>query len=119
MRKAFMWCRRRFLCLIWSLLPIFIGVLFAEGVGPRRLAFVVGNNAYPLAPLRNAVNDAVAISNVLKDHGFTVQRSTDVTLTALDHAIDQFLSGLHPGDTIVIYYSGHGMQIDGENYMIP
>lgn len=87
--------------------------------GSRRLALVIGNNAYPAAPLKNAVNDAVAIAAALNKHGFVVQRHTDVTLEALERSIDQFLISIKAGDVALVYYSGHGMQIDGDNYIIP
>jgi tetratricopeptide (TPR) repeat protein len=87
--------------------------------GPHRVALVIGNNAYPAAPLKNAVNDAVAVAAALNRHGFLVQRYTDVTLDALERAINQFLSTVKIGDVALVYYSGHGMQIDGDNYIIP
>jgi uncharacterized caspase-like protein len=87
--------------------------------GPHRVALVIGNNAYPAAPLKNAVNDAVAVAAALNKHGFAVQKQTDVTLDALERAINQFLSTVKVGDVALVYYSGHGMQIDGDNYIIP
>jgi uncharacterized caspase-like protein len=91
----------------------------AGDVQARRVALVVGNNAYPMAPLQNAVNDAIAVAKVLETRGFKVQRYTDLNWTGLGHAIDQFVSDLRTGDIVLLYYSGHGMQIDGENYIIP
>ena len=85
----------------------------------RRVALVIGNNAYPGTPLRNAVNDAQAVARTLKDLGFQVDLATDINLRAMETAVDRFVKALRPGDVGLFYYSGHGMQIDGENFLIP
>lgn len=85
----------------------------------RRLALVVGNNAYPEMPLQNAVSDAKAIDQALRDSGFEVDVVLDATLKDLDRAIDRFASKLHQGDVALFYYSGHGIQVANENYLVP
>jgi tetratricopeptide (TPR) repeat protein len=105
--------------LIWFVASVLPLQLLAQARGSRRLALVVGNNAYPSAPLKNAVSDAIAMTASLQVNGFAVQHHTDVNLPTLERSIDGFLNGLHTGDTVLVYYSGHGMQIDGENYIIP
>jgi hypothetical protein len=85
----------------------------------RRLALVVGNNAYPSAPLRNAVADATAVSAALRGLQFDVTTVTDADLTTLERAVDAFVARLTPADVAMFYFSGHGVQIDGENYLMP
>jgi len=87
--------------------------------GGRRLALVIGNNAYRAAPLRNAVPDAIAVTSALKGLGFDVTGTTDVSLSALERAVDEFAGKIQDGDVALFYYSGHGVQIDNENFLIP
>lgn len=85
----------------------------------RMVSLVVGNGNYPDdgAKLKNAVNDANDISQVLLDLGFTVIKKTDCTNLELDRAISSFRDGLNGNDVGLFYFAGHGMQIDGENYI--
>jgi caspase domain-containing protein/von Hippel-Lindau disease tumor suppressor protein len=91
-----------------------------NGMSERRFALVVGNDAYSTTPLRNAVADARAIAQVLRDDlGFTVTLVIDARLETFDARLDQFMRQLQPGDVALFYYSGHGVEIDGENYLLP
>lgn len=92
------------------------GLVSAQG---RRVALVIGNAAYSFAPLQNPVNDAQDISTELTNAGFTVQTTVNASLGQLEQAVETFILGLKPDDTALFYYSGHGMQIDGENYIVP
>lgn len=86
----------------------------------RRVALVIGNGAYTSSPLANAVNDAKAVAATLGALKFNVVKlALDTTAVALDRAIDQFVQLLQPGDVAVVYYAGHGIQIAGENYLLP
>jgi formylglycine-generating enzyme required for sulfatase activity/uncharacterized caspase-like protein len=85
----------------------------------RRLALVIGNNSYRTAPLRNAVADARAMAGALRDLGFNVAEVVDADLAALERAVNTLAGRLGPSDAVVFFYSGHGVQIDGENYLIP
>ncbi len=89
-----------------------------SGAG-RRLALVVGNDAYKLAPLRNARNDARAIASALETLGFEVTRVEDASRQTLTRSLTQFGDRLQQGDLAVFYYAGHGVQLDGENYLVP
>lgn len=88
-------------------------------VAGRRLALVVGNNTYPTVPLTNAANDARAVDAALRGVGFTTELVTDATLETMDRAVEGFIARVQPGDVALFYYSGHGVQVDGENYLIP
>ena len=86
----------------------------------RRLALVIGNNAYQnLYKLRNAVKDAVAVQLALRTAGFEVIFLRDGTLKQTADAIQKFLTALQPGEVAVLYYSGHAFQIDNENFIAP
>ena len=85
----------------------------------RRLAFVVGNDAYRDAPLKNGKNDARAIAAELRDVGFTVTPLHDATRDQFTTAFATFVDQLRANDVAVFYFAGHGVQVDGENYLIP
>jgi formylglycine-generating enzyme required for sulfatase activity len=88
-------------------------------VARKQVALVIGNAAYPNRPLANSVHDAQAIARRLRELNFDVAVTTDAGRKAMGLAIDQFLGKLGTGDVAIFYYSGHGMQVDGENYLIP
>jgi len=87
----------------------------------RRLALAIGNAAYQgQSPLQNPENDAQDMGKVLQDKlGF----QTDVIINAdqqkLEESIERFIGKLQPRDVALFYYSGHGLQVGGENYLIP
>ena len=86
----------------------------------RRVALVIGNAAYQYtAPLQNPVNDAQDMARVLKDLQFQVILKTNATLDTMADAIFEFGERLKGGGVGLLYYSGHGMQVKGENYLIP
>lgn len=87
--------------------------------GQRRLALVVGNDGYPELPLKNAVADAHAMAAALQDLGFAVDLAVNADLPALERAVDAFVGKLRPGDAALFYYSGHGIELDGANYLVP
>lgn len=84
-----------------------------------RVALVIGNAAYPAAPLRNPVNDANAIAARLRAMGFEVTLRTDVTQREFTRAVSQFGQALKPGSVGLFYYAGHGMQVRGRNFLVP
>lgn len=86
---------------------------------PAKRALVIGNDEYKSTPLRNAVNDASEISRLLEELGFEVREHFDVEQREFDYAVDEFISDLGYDDTAVFFYAGHGVQIDGLNYLIP
>ena|SRR5260221_5554986 len=85
----------------------------------RRIALVIGNDAYPGKPLHNAVNDARSMKSALEDARFTVQIHVDTTQQQMETAIDDFTASVNPGDIALFFYAGHGMQINDQNYLIP
>jgi tetratricopeptide (TPR) repeat protein len=86
----------------------------------RRVALVIGNNAYAhVRPLPNPANDARAMAKSLRDIGFVVTEGTDLDRTAMQATIRDFLRDAARSQVAVVYYAGHGVQIDGRNYLVP
>jgi TPR repeat protein len=85
----------------------------------NRMALVIGNSNYQSVPLRNPANDARAMAAALQGLGFQVTPVFDATRRQLDEATERFASRLKSGDFAVFYYSGHGAQLNQENYLIP
>lgn len=88
----------------------------AEG---RRLALVIGNDAYQGAPLVNGRNDARAMAAALRRLAFTVTVVEDATRVQLTSALLAFGQQVEVGDLALVFYAGHGVQVDGVNYLIP
>ncbi len=88
----------------------------------QRIALVIGNGAYDDAPLANTVNDARLMAATLRRVGFEVIERTDVDQAALKRLIQTMGDRLiEAGEDSVslFYYAGHGVQVGGENYLIP
>ncbi|MEH2521296.1 putative caspase-like protein [Bradyrhizobium sp. AZCC 1610] len=87
----------------------------------KRVALVVGNSAYKnVAPLANPVNDSAKIAATLKDAGFDVVDSRrDLPAAETRRALRDFADRARDADIAVVYYAGHGIEVDGGNYLIP
>jgi uncharacterized caspase-like protein len=86
----------------------------------RRLALVIGNDNYEhVQTLKNARSDAAAIAAELKAIGFEVTLKQDLTQKMMESALRTFKSQVQGGDDVVFYYSGHGVQFRGTNYLVP
>ena len=94
-----------------------------EGVsipkGQKRVALVIGNNDYKDAPLRNPTHDAEDIANVLRGLGFTVQIKINANQREMEESVGEFVREIQNGDVGLFYFSGHGVQVGGDNYLIP
>ncbi len=84
-----------------------------------RLALLVGNAAYKNGPLRNPVNDINAMSSALKSSGFEVMVLKNADRAQIGKAIDEFGRRLAKKDVGLFYFSGHGLQVKGRNYLVP
>ena len=85
-----------------------------------RLALVIGIDKYEtLPPLDKAVGDAKAMSERLGQLGFTVTEVLNPTRRRLSLAVTAFRRSLKPGDTAFVHYSGHGVEINGRNLLLP
>ena len=84
-----------------------------------RVALVIGNAAYPAAPLRNPVNDANAIAERLRSLGFEVTLRTNVKQREMTRAVSLFGQSIKPRGVALFYYAGHGLQVRGRNFLVP
>lgn len=84
-----------------------------------RYALVIGNGAYSASPLKNPVNDSMDMARLLEQLGFTVMHRHDVGLREMETSVREFGHMLETGGTGLFYYAGHGMQVEGRNYLIP
>jgi Caspase domain len=101
---------------IWSTW-LFTQPAFAE----KRVALVIGNSAYQkVAKLSNPANDAAAVAAMFKSAGFdTVESKLNLTVSELRKALRDFGNTSRDADVAVVYYAGHGIELDGTNYLIP
>jgi len=112
---------RQALCTAFAL-----GALLAGFTGARaenRLALVIGESAYrTVTPLPNPANDARAMSSFLNEAGFEVTTADDLTREEMNQTVGDFASRIAakgPDTVALVFYAGHGLQIDGENYLVP
>ena len=88
-----------------------------------RLALVIGQSAYRTVPeLPNAANDAKGMAELLGNAGFTVTSAPNLAQNEMRQAISDFAGKVSASgtDTVaLVFYAGHGLQIDGENYLVP
>lgn len=95
-------------------------ILLAPAAAETRVALVIGNSAYQRSPLANPRNDAQAVAASLASAGFAVTTLTDADLATMREAVLAFGRRLRGSDSVgLFYYAGHGVQVDGENYLIP
>jgi tetratricopeptide (TPR) repeat protein len=109
--------RWRFSCFI-AVLALFFCVTkaFAE----TRVALVIGNGQYRAAPtLRNPPEDAKDVAAELQSLGFKVTLGVDLDLAGMNKAIADFVKTAANSDVSLIYYGGHGLQVDLHNYIVP
>jgi uncharacterized caspase-like protein len=89
----------------------------------QRLALVIGNDAYPALSageqLHKAVNDANAVGDALEELGFAVTRGENLSRAAMLAKLVTTTSQLQPGDFAFFFFAGHGVSIDGANYLLP
>ena len=112
MRKASLLCV--FICF-----ACFFGLASAAGA-VTRTALVIGNGNYKGATaLQNPVNDALDMAEALRDLGFEVICKVDAGREEMDAAVQDFFRKLNRAQAGFFYYAGHGMQIDGINYLLP
>jgi len=84
-----------------------------------RKALVIGNASYEQGELRNPLNDSRDVARSLQELGFLVSAYENLNRAGFYNAVGSFVSALVPSDEAVFFYSGHAVQIDGTNYLIP
>ncbi len=86
----------------------------------NRLAMVIGIDTYDnIADLQKASNDARAVSDALDGLGFEVTKLIDPKRLDLRRSMVNFSRQINPGDEVVFYFAGHGIEVDGRNYLLP
>jgi uncharacterized caspase-like protein len=98
-----------------ALLPVV--AMVCSPAQAARVALVVGNAAYADSPLRNPVNDARAMRAKLAGLGFDVTAVENLKRNEIGRTINGFASRIRPGDEVVVFYAGHGLQVKGVNYL--
>ena len=84
-----------------------------------RVALVIGNAAYTESPLNNPASDARGIAQALRAQGFDVIEQVNANLLGMRRAAAEFGARMREGGVAVFYYSGHGIQANGRNYLVP
>ncbi|MEM7320120.1 MAG: caspase family protein [Pseudomonadota bacterium] len=84
------------------------------------MALIIGNDSYEDVPtLDKAAADARAVSDQLSSLGFETFQGINLNRRDMNRRISEFTSRLEPGDTAFVFFAGHGVEIDGENYLLP
>ena len=93
----------------------------AQAETARPLALVIGNSAYPDAglPLAQPVNSARAVADALQEKNFDVAIEENLTRSAMERAFETLKSKVRPGATVLIFFSGFGIQAARQTYLIP
>jgi hypothetical protein len=85
----------------------------------KRVALVIGNSTYPDQPLSNPSNDSADLAKALRSRGFKVIEKTNASLFEMRRAAREFAEQLVSSDAALFYFAGHGVEVDGRNYLIP
>ncbi len=107
-----------------SLAPVWLAIAVLLSATPalaqKRVALVIGNSAYRnVAPLPGPVQSSAAIAKMFRDAGFTVLHEDNVDNLAFRRAIRRFGDAALDAEMVVVYYAGHGIEVNGANYLIP
>ena len=105
------------------LLAVIFSVILTvpSSASANRFAVVIGNSKYPDAdaPLKEPINDAHDIADELKRDGFDVDIGENLTGEAMRRAFDRLYTKIKPGDVVLLFFSGYGIQSNRQSYMIP
>jgi uncharacterized caspase-like protein len=86
----------------------------------RRKALIFGNDNYTaISPLQNAVADGQAMANKLKGLGYAVTERYDASRREMLSTMRNFSGRVQGGDEVIFFYAGHGVELDGRNYLLP
>ena len=112
--------------LVTALLTVFLAVcmsgLFSQSaLADKRVALILGNSKYQnVSRLTNPANDAAMLADTLRKANFdTVMLRNDLSATEMRRTLREFGDKARNADVAVLYYAGHGIEVDGNNYLIP
>ena len=118
MNRWNMLVRRAALLVGMALLAVSLAV--PARAAEKRLALVVGNARYPLAPLNNPENDARVVASTLRRLGFEVIEHVNLPVKDFRRVLREYAKRVQDTEgTALFFYAGHGVQIDGRNYLLP
>lgn len=103
-------------------IAVIVSAFANQSWAENRMALVIGNSNYTVGPLKNPVNDAALMAETLRDAGFKVTHQEDLRYRELQRSVVIFGRELQAAgkDTVgLVFYAGHAVQADGENYVIP
>ncbi len=112
----------RCICVVMLLiaLMILVPVAFSAQADGKRVALVIGNARYASVPLANPENDAKAVSSTLRKLGFEVSEQLNLNARDFRRVMRDFARRIQDEEgSAVLYYAGHGVQIDGRNFLLP
>ncbi|TBG68072.1 caspase family protein [Rhizobium leguminosarum] len=107
--------------MIRAFLLILLLLFSQDALAARKVALLIGNAAYKggASALRNPGNDVAAMKKVLEDANFEVHSFTDLSRAGMSKALDEFAAASNAADIGLIFYSGHGMEVNGKNFLLP
>jgi uncharacterized caspase-like protein len=90
-----------------------------RGAAERRVALVIGNASYKMAPLKNPLNDAHDMAKALRGLGFEVIERQNLSREAFSGVVREFGDRLRGATVGLFYFAGHGLQVRGRNFLVP
>jgi len=106
--------------IVWLFCLLFSLSHAALATAEKRVALVIGNDAYQGVPkLEKAANDATAVGKELAKVGFEVMSYTNLDRRSMNRAINKFIEKISGGGVGVLFFAGHGVQLDGRNFLLP
>ena len=107
-------------CSLVILVTLWVGSASAQETDGTRVALVIGNSNYEaVGMLPNPINDAQAMGEAFARLGFDVTLGVDLDYAATRRALQDFELKVAAADVAVVFFAGHGIEIDGVNYLIP
>lgn len=106
----------------FSVVLCFVMLTFCsfEALAGRRVALVIGNSSYKFtSPLENPKNDAADISSAFRTFGFEVFEGVNLDKAAMERLMRDYAGALTGAEVGVFFYAGHGLQVNGVNYLVP
>lgn len=108
--------KQAFLALLLTSLSFFI----TSPALAKRIALVIGNDDYAnVTKLQKAVNDAKAVSSIIRDIGFEVIESLNANRRTFDQQLNDLNAKVNAGDEVLFFFAGHGISVRGRNYLLP
>jgi len=109
---------KSFMTVVLCIVTLMLGAF--QAFAGRKVALIIGNSSYKAAPpLENPKNDAADISSAFKSLGFEVFEGVDLDKSAMERLIRDYAGSLSGAELGLFFYAGHGLQVNGVNYLVP